>query len=296
MTNTTARDLHLEIVFEDDYLLVVNKPVGVVVNKAQSVKEWTVQDWMDERYQISAKKPVSSQLELETKRESVDWDAVNYLLFFDRAGIVHRLDKETSGLLILAKTPEVYIDLLRQFRERTVKKTYLALVHGTFKDQEGVIDAALGRLPWQREKFGVLDDGRPAVTHYSIIRLYYHSSTKKAKRGRVNRQEKLAADGLELEAVDFDAIVKSLQVLEEGESQTTKEIFTLVKVLPQTGRTHQIRVHMKHIGHSIVGDVLYAGRKTARNDRSWCRRLMLQAQEIMFTHPITKDVVELQLD
>jgi len=163
-----------------------------------------------------------------------------------RDGIVHRLDKETSGILLIAKTKEAFESLQRQFKERLVKKTYTALVHGTVLLNEGMIDLSVGRLPWRRDRFGVLPGGRDALTLYKTV-------------------EKIS-----------------------GKSGA----FTIVKFMPQTGRTHQIRIHAKQLGHPIVSDDFYAGRKTARNDRKWCPRLFLHAGEIVFNHPKTNDRME----
>ena len=169
-----------------------------------------------------------------------------------RNGIVHRLDKETSGILLIAKTKASFEELQRQFKERIVHKTYIALVHGRVErgEVDGVIDAPVGRLPWRRDRFGVLPDGREAVTEYKKIDDY---------------------------------------VLENDK-------FSLLELKPKTGRTHQIRIHLKHIGHPIVADEFYAGRKTARHDRKWCPRLFLHAGGITFLHPITRKEISFKSD
>lgn len=210
--------MNIPILYEDDSLLVVNKPSGVVVNRAQSVEGETVQDWAEKTYQI----------------------------FIDnRAGIVHRLDKETSGCLIIAKAPEVFFELQRQFKEREIHKTYLAIVHGLLVPDRGEVRAPVGRLPWNPEHFGIVPGGKDAVTTYRVLR-----------------------------------------VIPTPEPES-KEQLSFVELYPETGRTHQIRVHMKYINHPLVGDYLYAGRKTARADRLWAPRVMLHAQKISFTHPAT---------
>jgi 23S rRNA pseudouridine1911/1915/1917 synthase len=196
------------------------------------------------------------------KLETVpDWDEVNRGLFYDRNGIVHRLDKETSGVLVMAKTPEAYIELLRQFRERLVRKTYLALVHGQVEQETGVVDELIGRLPWNRKRFGVLPGGRRSVTEYRVIKTF-----------QVKGKDRSAARNLQLAT------------------------YSLLELSPRTGRTHQIRVHMKHLGHPVVGDELYAGRKTARADRKWCPRLWLHARSLEFTHPKTKKKVKFEAE
>jgi RluA family pseudouridine synthase len=223
--------------------VVINKPSGVVVNRAASVEEETVQDWVEYKgiiksgdYEIN--ESIMSVSKLET---SEDWEEVNRQAFYTRSGIVHRLDKETSGVLVVAKTPEAFVDLLRQFREREVKKEYLALVHGRVKQDEGLIEAPVGRLPWNRERFGVLAGGRPAVTRYRVEQVFSNADIS---------------------------------------GYAEKPNFTLVRLFPETGRTHQIRIHLKHLGHPVVGDAFYAGRKTARRDRRWCGRLWLHAERL----------------
>lgn len=208
------------MVFEDDQILVVDKPSGMVVNRSKSAKGETVQDWVEKNCQFAT---------------SQDHERRN--------GIVHRIDKETSGVLLIAKTPVAFSGLQQQFKKREVEKVYTALVHGRVKPQKGSIKAAVGRLPWNRERFGVLAGGREAETGYKAVRNY--------------------------------------QLKEGGEE------LTLLEVYPKTGRTHQIRVHLKSIGHPIVGDGLYAGRKTARADRSWCPRLFLHAAKLSFVNPKT---------
>lgn len=159
--------------------------------------------------------------------------------FYLRSGVVHRLDKETSGILLVAKTKEAFENLQAQFKERKVEKTYTALVHGLVEPKEGTVEATVGRLPWRRDRFGVLPGGRESKTDYEVI------------------------SNLTLDA----------------------NYYTLLSLYPKTGRTHQIRIHLKYLGHPVVSDEFYAGRKTARNDRKWCPRLFLHAGEIKFQHP-----------
>lgn len=208
-----------KIIFEDEAFFVVEKPADWITDTSNTTTNQPVlQKWIADNYKFE----------------------INNLEF--RNGIVHRLDKETSGLLLIAKTKEALAGLQRQFKERLVHKTYIALVHGEIKEKEGIINEPVGRLPWRRDRFGVLPDGRDAVTEYKKIADY-----------------KLQNDE-----------------------------FSLLELKPKTGRTHQIRIHLKHIGHPIVADEFYAGRKTARHDRKWCTRLFLHAGGIIFTHPITK--------
>lgn len=233
-----------KIVFEDEYLLVLDKPAGMVVNRAESVKGETLQDWVE-----------------SNNRSKPDHQSIDSPDFVKRSGIVHRLDKETSGLLVVAKTPEVFSKMQEQFKLRMVKKKYIALVHGVIKDETGTIKAEVGRLPWNRERFGVLDEGegKEAETEYKVT---------KRLRDAVSGKEVRKHPGK-----DFG--------------------YTLVELFPKTGRTHQIRVHLKSIGHPVVADEFYAGRKTAREDRKWCPRLFLHAKEIEFCHPLTHEWIKL---
>lgn len=197
----------------------MDKPVGWIVNDATTVKDQPVlQNWLAQNLDY----PLSKSREY-------------------RSGIVHRLDKETSGVMLIAKTPEMFEYLQAQFKSRMVQKTYLALVHGVVSPWKGTIEATVGRLPWRRDRFGVLPGGREATTLYQVTGTF--------------------------------------------EQPETKEKLSLVECYPKTGRTHQIRIHLKHLGHAIVGDPFYAGRKTARNDRKWCPRIFLHALKIEFTDP-----------
>ena len=231
--------------YEDESLMVIDKPAGMVVNRAESVKGETVQEWAERKLKINLRpediRP--SSVEGFRSRENEKLKIGESDAFKERSGIVHRLDKETSGVLLIAKTPKVFEDLQRQFKERNIEKGYIALVHGKVFPEEGSIKAAVGRLPWNRERFGVLVGGREAETRYKRIMNY--------ELGSMN------------------------------------EKFTLIELYPKTGRTHQLRVHLKSIGHPIVSDAFYAGRKTARRDRTWCPRLFLHAKSISFSHPRT---------
>ena len=206
-----------KIIFEDKNILLLNKPSGVVMNRANTTKKPTIQDWL-EKY-------------LKLKDEGIG----------GRAGIVHRLDKGTSGIIIVAKTTKAFENIQRQFKERKVEKSYQCLVHGKIEIKKGQIKAPVGRLPWNRERFGVLPGGRSAETNYEVISYY----------------------------------------------KNDKDIFSLVNVFPRTGRTHQIRIHMKYLGYPLVADEFYAGRKTSRKDKAWCPRLFLHAKSISFVHPNT---------
>ncbi len=235
------------VIFEDEYLLVIDKPAGMVVNRAESVKGGTVQDWV-EKY-LNLTNPTNL-----TNTPNDD--------FVKRSGVVHRLDKETSGLLLVARTPQAFFNLQRQFKNRRIKKKYISLVHGILKNDQGSIKSDLGRLPWNRERFGVLEEGRNAETKYTVLKRLDSKVAEEVKRKFPGRDYGL----------------------------------TLLELSPKTGRTHQIRVHLKSIGHPVVSDEFYAGRKTARDDRKWCPRLFLHAAGIVFDHPILGRKVNLSSD
>lgn len=216
-----------KVVFEDKDFLVVDKPPGWVVNEAVTTRgQEVVQTWIKKRDYPLAK-----------NREF-------------RSGIVHRLDKETSGILLVAKTKEAFKNLQLQFKKRQVEKVYTALVHGKVEPGEGTIKVPVGRLPWNRERFGVIPGGRSAETFYKVTAYYMISTTH----------------------------------------------YTLLTLYPKTGRTHQIRIHLKYLKYPIVSDEFYAGRKTARNDRKWCPRLFLHASGIKFNHPQSGQEVSFKTD
>ena len=234
--------MELVILYEDNDLLVIDKPAGVTVNRSETTRdEVTIQDWAEKLLEITNKTP-------HIKYGEEGWNAENE--FYQRGGIVHRLDKETSGILLVAKNPKAFIELQKQFKERTVKKVYCALAHGKLEPQEGEINVPVGRLPWNRKQFGIVPGGRESKTLYKVLSYYRNSKTK--------------------------------------------EILSLVELYPQSGRTHQIRVHLKYVGHPIFSDFLYAGRKTSRNDRLILPRVFLHAAQISFIHPITNDPVEVK--
>lgn len=205
----------LDIMYENDDLLVINKPSGISVHKAgPNDQQMTVVDLLLERYPEIAK---------------VGEDPI-------RPGIVHRLDKETSGVMVIAKTNTAFFHLKDQFKNRETRKTYLALVDGHPKNPQGTITAPLGKI-----------------------------GTKQTT------QTKGKKDLFEREAVTDYVTVKKYRN------------YSLLEVSPKTGRTHQIRVHLKSIGTPIVGDVLYGPRKAANPPGT--SRLFLHAQRLQFTGP-----------
>lgn len=232
--------MNIEIIYEDKNVLVINKPAGVIVNKAETtIHEVTVQDWAEEYLGIN-----SQELGTKERKKFGDegWNPEDD--FYHRGGIVHRLDKETSGILVLAKTPRAFVELQRQFRERIVKKVYHAFAHGEITPGEGEINVPVGRLPWNKKSFGILPGGKESKTLYKVLSVYQFTKTK--------------------------------------------EKFSYVELYPQSGRTHQIRVHLKYINHPIFADFMYAGRKTSRNDRKILSRVFLHAAKLTFLLPDTK--------
>lgn len=221
-----------QVLFSDENFIVITKPYGMIVNNADTSNNfYTVQDWVLENYPFSNP---NSQVDSE---------------FLNRGGIVHRLDKETSGALIVALNEKSFLELQKQFKERTVKKEYIAVVHGKLV-AEGEINVPIGRLPWNRMRFGVIPQGRESYTKFRTV------AFKKLNGGR-----------------------------------ETEEL-SLVEVHPQTGRTHQIRVHMQYAGHPIFADSLYAGRKQIARDRKHLNRHFLHASKISFISPTTQKKVE----
>lgn len=241
--------MNISILFEDSDLFVVDKPANLVVNRAESVKTETLQDWIEEYLKVTKVPHVPKvSIEVSKKKFATSATFATFDTFFARSGIVHRLDKETSGCLIIAKNPLSFVKLQQAFKEHLVKKTYVALVHGKLVPEEGEIIAPIGRLPWNREKFGVVPGGKKAVTSYKSIKYYKDDKSYNS--------------------------------------------YTLVELHPKTGRTHQLRVHLKYLGFPIVGDYLYAGRKLQKQDRQWCPRVFLHAAKIEFPHPVNKTEVK----
>jgi 23S rRNA pseudouridine1911/1915/1917 synthase len=212
----------IKIIFEDEWMVVVDKPAGTIVNDAKTTgKAITIQKWHGERIKIY-------DLRFTKNNE-----------FLEKSGIVHRLDKDTSGLLVLAKTPEAYFKLKEQFLNRKVNKTYFALVHGKMKNEQGIVSLPIERNPKAWGKFMIGEDlSKTAITEYKRIKIY-----------------------------------------DSG--------FTSLEIHPLTGRTHQIRVHMKHLAHPVVSDPIYLSRRQLYQDLSWCPRLFLHAGGIELDHPVT---------
>ncbi len=214
-----AQDIPLDIVYEDADLLVVNKPKGMVVHPAAGNPDGTLVNAL-----------------LHHCPDSLS--GINGVM---RPGIVHRIDKDTSGLLIVAKNDKAHQGLAEQIKEHSFTRIYEAVIVGHLRAQEGAVNAPIGRHPTNRKKMTVIDrNSKPAVTHY--------------------------------------------RVLEEFVG------YSHVRLQLETGRTHQIRVHMAHLGHPVAGDAVYGGTKQPPELHGQC----LHAKVIGFVHPITGEYLEFE--
>jgi 23S rRNA pseudouridine1911/1915/1917 synthase len=262
---------NIPILFEDADLLVVSKPPGLVVNLSQTVSEPTLEDWLGERLagESQVAKAVDKEVDKEEWQTQVPADFPHEYgspeeIFVQRGGIVHRLDKETSGVIVMAKHPGSLANLLRQFRLRETEKMYTCLVHGKFEFPADTLNLPLGRSLFNRTKFAVAAEGRQAETRYEVVSAYEQLNPELVATLTTPQERNLK---------------KRFQKGYQG--------FSLVHCWPKTGRTHQIRVHMSHIKHPIVSDVTYLGKKRLALDLLWCPRLFLHASQLTFTHPRT---------
>lgn len=208
-------EMDLDIVYQDDYVIVVNKPENMVVHPAPGSMSGTLVNGL--------------------MAQVTDLSGINGVL---RPGIVHRIDKDTSGLLMVAKNDVAHESLVNQLVEKTVTRRYVALVHGVIPHDNGTIDAPIGRDPKDRKKMAVVESGKHAVTHFKVL-------------------------------------------------QRFKE-FTLIECRLETGRTHQIRVHMRYIGYPLAGDPQYGPRKTIGAEHGQ----FLHAKVLGFVHPKTEEYME----
>lgn len=216
MLEITPEDIDIEIMYEDDDIAVVNKPQGMVVHPAAGNFTGTL---------VNALLAKCSNL-----------SGINGVI---RPGIVHRIDKDTSGVLVVAKNDNAHKALAEQIKEHSMKRVYMALVEGVIKNDEGTIDLPIGRHPIERKRMAVVQkNGRNAVTHYKVL-----------ERFKAN---------------------------------------TLVEARLETGRTHQIRVHMSYIGHPLVGDPVYGFKK----QHFKLKGQALHAMTLGFIHPTTKEYME----
>lgn len=236
-----------KIIFEDEQILVMNKPPGLVVNRADSVKQPTLQEWVEQYFAQDT-----------LYQQDLQHDSV----FAERSGMVHRLDKDTSGVIVFAKRAAAMQRLLQQFKSREVEKTYWALVHGQFAEKRGIISAPIERHPQRREIFAVTETGRPSVTEFAVQKEFSPLREEKLR-------ELIQEQGREGE---YKNLRKSMQLYEGG--------FSLLELKPKTGRTHQLRVHLKFVHHPIVGDERYVGDKHWKLDQLWIKRQWLHARKL----------------
>lgn len=213
-----AEDIPIEVIYEDNDIIVVNKPKGMVVHPGNGNVDGTLVN------AIMAK----------------CGDSLSGIGGEIRPGIVHRIDKDTSGLLIVAKNDKAHVNLSEQIKEHKVKKTYIALVRGVVKENEATINMPIGRSKTDRKKMAVCKDGKNAITHIKVLKRWEH--------------------------------------------------YTLLQVNIETGRTHQIRVHLSYIGYPIIGDYTYSNGKNEFGIVGQC----LHAQKLEFKHPTTNKIMELE--
>ncbi len=217
-TKIEPEKIKLDVVFEDNDVIVVNKSQGMVTHPASGVYKGTLVNAL-----------------LGHCKSSLS--GINGVL---RPGIVHRLDKETSGLIIACKNDKSHVEIAKQIEERRLKRHYLAIVYGKIIHDKGIVNKPIGRDKVHRHKMTVVSSGRNAITHWKVLKRF--------------------------------------------------EKFTFLECTLETGRTHQIRVHMKSIGHPIAGDITYGKKNDPVN------KMMLHAYKLIFTHPRTKKEIKLELD
>lgn len=226
-----------KIIFEDSDILVLDKPSGLVVNRSVTTKDETLQDQLSDYFHLGSDLGIG-----------------------ERAGIVHRLDRESSGVLIVAKHQKTFDYLQEEFKNRRVEKEYTALVHGLMTDQSGSIEGKIGRIG-KFGKFGIIEGGRESKTDWYVD-----------KR-------------LKIKDKNFNELVSSFTKGRINYLKNHSREYCLLRLFPKTGRTHQVRVHLKSIGHPIVSDAIYGPRKLLKFDFLWCLRLYLHAFALAFNHP-----------
>ena len=213
-SDIVPEDLDLDIIYEDSDVAVVYKPKGMVVHPSAGHTGGTLVNGL--MHQLDELSGINGEL---------------------RPGIVHRIDKDTSGLLMVAKNDVVHRDLVEQLVDKSVTRKYTALVHGVIPHDKGTVEAPIGRNPRERQEMAVVDDGKEAVTHFNVLERF--------------------------------------------------KDYTLVECILETGRTHQIRVHMQYIGYPIAGDPKYGPRKTMDVGGQ-----LLHAGTVGFTHPVSGERLE----
>jgi len=226
LLSAEPENIPLDVIYEDNDIIVINKPSGMVVHPAPGNPNGTLVNAL----MYHCKGSLSG---------------INGVI---RPGIVHRIDKDTSGLLVVAKNDDAHVFLSSLLKDHGIKRVYHAIVTGHFKADNGTVKAPIGRCPADRKRMAVIQGGRDAVTHYSTVTEY--------------------------------------------------RSFTHAKMELETGRTHQIRVHMSHIGHPIIGDTVYGGGKTPfeRANAHLLDGQCLHARELTFPHPVTKEIMHFETE
>jgi len=255
----------LAVVYEDAHVLVVNKPPRLVTHPAPGHPSGTLVNaiaWHLRQAQGSRLKVQGGNLEPRTS---------NLEPFLPRAGIVHRLDQDTSGLLVVAKTPLALRELSKQLQARTMSRRYLALVEGHVPLDEGTINVGVGRHLTHRKEMAIRYlGGREAVTHYRVLKRF----------GAQGSRLKVQGGNLEPRTSNL-------------EPNTFP--YTLLEVRLETGRTHQIRVHLAHLGHPVLGDALYGRAPASASKGHGVARQLLHAYAVRFLHPATHQPLELSV-
>lgn len=214
--------LDVTVLYEDKYILLIDKPSGLVVNTSDTAREKTLQESLHEYLNI----PFDKENE-----------------FKSRGGLVHRLDKDTSGVLLVAKNEDVFFSLKDQFMSREVEKKYIAIVHGKLEQKNIRVNAPIGRNPKNRMSFAIVKSGKDAVSEITLLKTIKNEETSKW--------------------------------------------YSLVEVLPRTGRTHQIRVHLLALKHPVVGDTIYSTKTLiSEANKMGIEQLLLHARSLRFTHPV----------
>lgn len=217
-----AQDIPVEVIYEDEDIIVVNKPKGLVVHPANGNPDGTL---------VNAIMAICK-------------DTLSGIGGEIRPGIVHRIDKDTSGILVIAKNDKAHINLSEQIKKHEVKKVYIALVRGIVKENEATIKMPIGRSTKDRKKMAVTEKGKEAITHFKVLKRYPEDNC------------------------------------------------TLLEVRIETGRTHQIRVHLAQIGYPIIGDTTYSSGKNKWGIEGQC----LHAKSLEFKHPITEKIMYLEAE
>lgn len=213
-----AEDLPIDIIYEDQDIVLVNKAQGMVVHPGAGNPKGTLVNAL--LYHIKDLSGINGEI---------------------RPGIVHRLDKDTSGILIVAKNDEAHVKLSEQLQDRSVKRKYYALVHGVLPHEHGTIDAPIGRDPKDRQKFTVIREGKEAISHFKVLERF--------------------------------------------------KDYSLLEVSLETGRTHQIRVHLNYIEHPVAGDKIYGPRKSLEGNGQF-----LHARRLEFIHPRTGETMSFEAE